>query len=484
MDKIFIKDVPFFSAIKDDSKKMITLINPLLSQHLENRDFWKRCFSEKENGAEELKRMLDDAKRIIFSKEDLVRWFYKVRNDAKNEANLILVEYEASWGMDPKQINFERIGFLIGVYEETERYLNMITSIEPSDENKPHYSILDRLEALDEKYVNTDNIPGFYNVQKSIKIKKQKFQLKNLDEYWAEYLSIKDKQDVGENFGDIKYHLNDYHREFKWDLIKIRPREEIKQFLDFHYKKYDDTKIDFLNHIEYRILPDLHGYAGSNYQIYQLIIKEWLKEKRNLNNNAERQYLIETLWNVAETFLNNIALHKKAPSEANYNLTINSLLKHAIGHKQWTVNEESKGGMTDSLSKAHNAGISSRDFIILNEKQQCISAIECLRLKSVSKNMDKESYVQSHVQKIFRNEPIGISPLFIISYCETQEFSKTWDKYLDYVSRLDFGKYQHIECDRDFKITPSRANIKIAKSTHLRVTNEIEVFHIFINMNP
>ena len=484
MKKIFLKDLSFFSSIKDDSKKYITALNSYLFKHLENREFWERCISEKENGINELQKMLDDIRRIIFSKEDLVRWFYKVKEDAKKEVNHILIDNEASLGGNPAKINFERIGFLIGIYEETECYLKMLTAIEPSDTNKAHYSILDRLEALDVFYINTDNIPGYYDVQKSKKIKKQKYQLKNLDDSWNEYLALKDSNDVSEDFGDIKYLLNNYHGGFKWELIHVRPREEIKQYLDFHYKKYKGTNIDFLNQIEYRIMPDLSRYAGSDYQIYQLIIKEWLKDKRSVIGEKDKNFLIDTIISVTSNFLDNVFLHKKVPSENAYNLVIKSLLKQSLEHKNWSVNEESRGGTTDSPSKASNAGISSRDFIILNEKQQHISAIECLRLKSVPTDIDKESYIQSHVQKIFRNEPIGISPLFIISYCETQEFSRTWDKYVDYISRIDFGKYQHIECERDLKISPSRANLKLAKVTHLRETNKIEVFHIFINMNP
>lgn len=484
MDEIFIKNLSFFSSIDDNSNESLTMLNTLLLGHLDNRGFWKRCISEKENGIAKLRKMLDDAKRIIFSKEDLIRWFHKVKEDAQMEVDQILIEYDSSCGMEVSKINFERIGFLIGIFEETERYLNILTAIEPSDKNKAHYSILDRLDTLDEGYINTDNIPGYYDIQKSKKIKKQKYQLKNFDDYWDEYLSLKDTNDVIEGFGDIRYLLNHCHQEFKWELIHIRPREDIKQYLDFHYKKYEGESIDFLNHIEYRIMPDLSGYAGSDYQIYQLIIKEWLKDNRKANTENDYRFLVDTVISVTSTFIDSVYLHKKSPSENNYNLIIKGLLKQSIEHRNWSVNEESKGGTTDSSSSAFNAGISSRDFIILNQRQQHISAIECLRLKSVPTGVGRESYIQSHVLKIFRNEPIGISPLFIITYCETKNFSKTWEKYIDYISRIDFGKYQHIECERDFEISPSRANLKFAKVKHLRETNEIEVFHVFINMNP
>src|SRR5690606_1662217 len=110
--------------------------------------------------------------------------------------------------------------------------------IEPVDIHKPHYQILDRLEQLDEFYIKTDNIPGYYSVQIDEKGAKHVYEVKSLNDYWRDYLSLKDKHKVNSPFGDTRYLLNQYHFEFRWELIKIRPREEINYFLDFHLKKY------------------------------------------------------------------------------------------------------------------------------------------------------------------------------------------------------------------------------------------------------
>lgn len=485
MDKVFLRSTGELSLLKEESEYSIRIISSLLSSYImESREFAKRCISMVSEGKAELRIKLEDARKIIFTKEELINWFHKIKEDAVTETDMIFIQYEASIGMDVNKINFERAGFLAGIYQEAERYLNLLIAIEPLDKNKAHYSVLDRLDRLDEELINKDNIPGYYSVQTDSKIHKHKYEIKNLDDYWRDYLSLKDKHQVTEGFGNIKYLLSQFHSEFKWELVKIKPLEDIKEFLDYHLKKYKGVPIDFLNHIEFRVMPNIDDFAGSDYLIYQLIMKEWLREKRNYLNQKEQNFLFESIVSVAATFLDNVFEYKKSSDENKYNMIIRDLLNHSIRHKGWSVKDQSMGGTTDSFSQANSAGISSRDLIVLNKKGHHISAIECLRLKSVPTDAENDSDIKLHLKKIFRNEPIGISPLFIIGYCETKSFAKTWEKYLDYISQIDFENYQNIECFRDIKTSPIMANLKVTKVKHIRETNVIEVFHLFINMNP
>lgn len=485
MDKVFLRNTAELSLLKEESENSIRILNTLFSKHLsENREFFNRSLSTVAAGKSELRKKLDDARKVFFSKEDLTNWLYKIKEDAVCETDLIFIEYEATFGMDSNKINFERAGLLAGIYQEAERYLDLMIAIEPLEKNKAHYSILDRLDRLDEEFINKDNIPGYYSIQKDSRIHRHKYEIKNLDKFWKEYLSLSDRHEVIEGFGDIKYLLSQFHTEFKWDMTKIRPRENVKEFLDYHLKKFQGEPIDFLNHIEYRVMPDMAGLAGSNYLIYKSIIKEWLKGKRYNLNEKEHNFLFDSVTDALATFLDNVFEHRKMSDENKFNIIIRDLLSHSIRHKSWSVKDQSMGGTTDSDSRANRAGISSRDLIILNEKEHHISAIECLRLKSVPTEEENDTNIKHHLKKIFRNEPIGISPLFIIVYCETKSFSKTWEKYLDYISGIDFENYQNIDCTRDIEITPKRTNLRVAKVKHIRETKEIEVFHFFVNMNP
>jgi len=485
MSEVFLRRTSETSLLKKNTGNSMKVISGELSVFIrENREYFKRCFSQVESGKKEFKEMLDDARRVIFTKDDLVNWLYKIKQDAKTETEIIFCRYHASMGMDENKIDFERTGFLSGIYEEAERYLTLIVAIEPLDINKPHYSILDRLEKLDEIYLKTDNIPCYYSIQKDKKILKQKFEIKNLDDYWTEYLSLKDKHNVLEGFGDIRHLLSQYHFEFEWELIKIRPREEIKDFLNFHLKKYIGSPTDFLNHIEFRIMPRLDRVAGSDYPIYQMLFKDWLKEKRNKLNQAGAEYLLDSVASVSAAFIDNITEFRKSQDENKYNISLCLLLNQRFSSKCWSAKDQSMGGSTDSESTANKAGIAFRDIIVTDEKNHHISAMECFRLKYVPTQNENDSEITTHLTKIFRNEPVGLSPLFIVVYCETKSFSRTWERYLNYIEAIDFNNYKLLDVERNFQLTPERANIKIARAKHVRETNEIDVYHFFINMYP
>ena len=473
------------SLLEEKSKHSLRILSSQLTPFImDNNEYFKRCLSKVADGQEELRKLLTDVRRIIFNNEDLINWFHKIKEDAVSETDLIFIKYRASLGMEESKIDFERVGFLAGIYDEAERFLNLMVAIEPLDKDKAHYSVLDRLENLDGLFVKTANIPGYYAIQKDKKILKHQFEIKNLDNYWSDYLSLKDKHNVTEGFGDIRYLMNQYHFEFRWEMIKIKPREDIKKFLDFHLKNFTEEPIDFINHIEYRVMPEMDGVARSDYPIYKLIIKEWLKEKRTTLNSAGENYLLESVASVSASFVDNVFVYRDMQDENKYNTLLCGFLNQRFSSKGWTAKDQSLGGSSDTESKANRAGMSFRDIIITDEKNHNISAIECFRLNHVPTQNSGDSEISKHLTKIFRNEPIGLSPLFILVYCETKSFSKTWDKYLNYIGNIDFSNYKLTKLNKKLSLNPKRVNINIAKAIHIRETSEVNIYHIFINLYP
>ncbi|HTF17320.1 MAG TPA: hypothetical protein VK658_04560 [Chryseolinea sp.] len=485
MTDSFLRSTGKISLLEMKPKNSIRIINNDLSKFLENRDYRKRCLDNIEPGKTELNKMLTEAKgTILFNTEELVNWLYKIKMDAESETHRMFIAYDATLGMDEHKIDFERAGILSGMYMEADRWLDTLTAIEPLDKNKPQYAILDRLELLDEHYVKVGMIPGYYAFQEDSKIKKHDYAIKNLDDYWREHLAMKDKYPVGLNFGDTRHLLAQYHFEFRFEMVKIRPREEINLFLDYHFAAYAGEKIDFLNHIEFRVTPEISSVAGSNYPVYQLLIKEWLKDKRHQLNRAGEQYLVDSIVGVCASFIDHVFEHRKMSDENKYNAIICTGLNHRFSFRSWTAKDQSMGGLTDSSSRAHSAGVAFRDLIISNERNDHISAVECFRLYYVPSGVEGDSVIKEHLTKIFRNEPIGVSPLFIVAYCETKTFGDTWKKYLDYVEQIHFKAYPLQTIDKEFSIAPFRANIKVAKAEHIRETNTINVYHIFLNLYP
>lgn len=484
MKEVFLRSIAEVSLLEEQSSGSIRILNSELFNLLDNKEYRKRCLDEVPKGRDKMRSMLEEARKtILFNRDDLVLWLNKMKQDAKGETDYIFNEYHAIVIGEAK-IDFERVGLLAGIYDQAESFLSALVAIEPLDRYKPHYTILDRLEKLDDFYIKTDTIPGFYSIQGDKRIVKQAFEIKNLDDYWNEYLSLKDKHKVGDGFGNKKYLLRQYHSEFSWELIKIKPREEINYFLDFHLKNYEGDSVDFLNHIEYRIVPHLDGVARSDYPIYQILIKDWLKKKRNTLNCAGEAYLLDAVASVSATFLNNVAEYRKMSDENKYNIQITSFLNERFSARSWTAKDQSMGGSTNSESTANKAGVAFRDIVICDQGNHTISSIECFRLKSVPLEPENDVVISDHLTKIFANEPVGVSPLFIIIYCETKSFSETWNKYLKYIERIDFSEHRISKVDSDVLNNSSRANVKIAKVCHVREINEINVYHIFINMFP
>lgn len=453
--------------------------------NLIDRDiYFKRIYENQKKGKIELQKMLDEARKVIFSKDELMNWFYKIKDDSVNEAENIMLKHEASLFAEKKDIDFERIGFLIGTYEESEKFLSIMTAIEPTDNSTVHYSILDELEKTDSEFLDTDNVPGYYNTQTHPKIKLRTYQIKDLKFDWYEALQRNiDSEHILEGYGNIVYLLDQYHTEFTWEIYQTKPRGNIKLFLDFHYNSFSREKILFINHIEFRILPRLVNMTGTSHKLYERLLNEWLSEKREKLTIEEKDFLLKSVISVCMTFLDNVFEYRKSKSENKYNILIRNFLKHAVSGRHWSVKDQSMGGTTDPVTESNTSGIAFRDIIIENEHADHISAIECLRIKSIPKDETTDTVINNHLVKIFRNEPIGVSPLFIIVYCESKSFEETWKKYQTYIEQIDFGKYQSLGIDKEFKLeTP--ANLKVAKINHYRSLKNIEVYHLFINMNP
>ncbi|HEX8576728.1 MAG TPA: hypothetical protein VF677_10595 [Flavobacterium sp.] len=484
-NKIHLRGTTDISLLEEKSKYSMRSIIPLRHINIIDREiFFNRVYENLQKGRNELQTMLDEVRKVTFTKIDLMNWFYKIKDDAVNEVEHIFIKFEATFGGEIKDINFERIGFLSGIFEEADKMLSIMIAIEPLDENKPHYSILDILEKVDNQFKDENIIPGYYNIQEHPKIKIRKYQLKNLDNDWAEYIEkYKNSEYISDDFGNINTLIGWYHTNFAWDIYKTKPREEIKSFLDFHYKSFSLDKNIFLLHIGFRVLQNIENFARTDHKIYSQLINEWIKGKREKLSEAEKLYIVESVKSVCLTFLDNVYEYGKSKNENRYNILLRDFLKQRISSKKWSIKDQSMGGTTLSKDE-ENKGISFRDLIITDENSEHLSAIECFRIKSVPKKTDSDSVISEHLIKIFKNEPIGLNPLFIIVYCESANYEKTWEKYTQYISQIDFGKYQQLQIDKLEESQFTRANLKMIKVNHYRSTSEISVYHLFINMNP
>jgi len=477
------------SLLKDDQGSIKPLDDFTIKHIFENnREYITRMHKYVLEGRKEFKERVEEARLIVFNKEEFMQWIEKFKKDCKGEINKAQAELNSVVGSSKKGDSryLKKTGRLTGLHMEAERFERMINAINPINKKKPNYEKLDSLEAFDKVLIESDDIPGFYSTPSHQMEKPQKYQIKNLKKDWIERLEWGQKNPeriIKEEYGDIKYYYDSYHREFKWQLINIRPRKDIKNFLTYHYQKFQYDKEIFVNHIDCRIKESLKDYASSNHMIYEKIIEDWIAEIRDLISDKQEEFLVGKVYRSCEKFLDDIIENIKRNNENSYNTVIKNYINAGIEDKGWKAYDQSIGGKTLTYTKESSQAF--RDIIIDNKFGNRISTIECLRIKSVPKSSTKpEECIRLHVNKIFHNEPIGISPLFIIVYAEQINFEIAWNKYFEYINEVDFPKYNKIET-QEFKIGNLRpANLKILLTKHKREMNIIKMYHFFVNMNP
>lgn len=271
-------------------------------------------------------------------------------------------------------------------------------------------------------------------------------------------------------------------------LERFDPLYKCTGFIEYHMYFYEGSNEDFIKHIKYQIIPLIRARKDKSdnkvdYNNLESIVSDWVQENSNLNS-SEKEGVLDDIIGVSLSFLDSIVLYKAFKDENKYNTVITGLINQRLSNRSWTAKDQTLGGCSSSESIANRAGLAFRDIIICDNTNKHITAIECFRLYSIPKKQTIDSAINSHLTKIFANEPLGLSPLFIIVYCETKSFIKSWKKYLIYYSNIDFGTYgqKGIKDISEQKI--QIANLKIGRSVHNREGVEVVVYHLFINMYP
>jgi hypothetical protein len=479
-EKRFLPSGIFNSLIQNDESTGFPLIGEFADAIFSaKRDTFNRSLSKFQEGKDALQRKLTDARKVIFNRTEMVNWLYKMKQEAKSESDLVFIRARAQYSNEDKT-DYERVGLMAGMYKEADRLLNIIIATEPTDQGKPHYTIIDQLEDLDKSIVDKDEIPGYYRIQKNERIKKHEFEVDNLDDDWDKHLAFAETGRVTPEFGNRTYLLEKYHTQFTLQLLKTEPLSRIRNLLEYQFKGFKlGEPADFLNHVQFRIIPRIRNFGGSDYMIYKQLVLEWIKEKWGAVNSGDELFLIQSLISALAAFLEDIFENRKRNDENKYNMVIKQALNHRLSAKNWHVSDQSMGGLTDSASKKSRAGVSFRDLVVNNVDNRPIMAIECFRLKSIA-----TTEITSHVTKIFRNEPVGVSPLAILIYCETKQFAESWKSYLDFIENLEFGRYHLFELKKDVSDFGQLANISVAKALHNRELQTITVYHIMINLYP
>lgn len=114
------------------------------------------------------------------------------------------------------------------------------------------------------------------------------------------------------------------------------------------------------------------------------------------------------------------------------------------------------------------------DIKIENLENEAEAVIEAFILKGFDHNV-----IDGHLTKLFGYDPNGLVRNFIVVYSEDPDFLDLWKKYLNHLPKIDF-KYKMAESPGEEKTT--FAEIKLARTRHLREGELTDVYHLFVNM--
>ncbi len=125
------------------------------------------------------------------------------------------------------------------------------------------------------------------------------------------------------------------------------------------------------------------------------------------------------------------------------------------------------------------------DIMIRKENGTPVSIIEAFRLSSCGKD---NSVISKHLNKLLHDyDTAGHKRNFVLVYAEASNFSKLWDSYCEYQKDLnnkpDFKGKHKLKTFEDTNDKFSKVtDVKVGKAIHEREKQDIEIFHVFINM--
>jgi small GTP-binding protein len=130
----------------------------------------------------------------------------------------------------------------------------------------------------------------------------------------------------------------------------------------------------------------------------------------------------------------------------------------------------------DRGSSASGKSSGEVDIKIETPDRETEAIIEAFNLKSLDRTV-----IKSHLTKIFGYDTSGLAHNFIIVYTEVQDFLGLWKKYLNHIPGIDF---QYKLLGKPEELETGFAEIKLARTKHLRQGKETTLYHLFVNMKP
>ncbi len=104
------------------------------------------------------------------------------------------------------------------------------------------------------------------------------------------------------------------------------------------------------------------------------------------------------------------------------------------------------------------------------------SLFEALNLTSLN-----TSYLDAHIEKIFKYDTLGYRYNFIVSYVSVKDFNAFWTKYLGHIKKYEYP-YQLGSVEENVGDKYCYPNLKVAAITLIRNGMNTTLYHICVLM--
>lgn len=184
--------------------------------------------------------------------------------------------------------------------------------------------------------------------------------------------------------------------------------------------------------------------------------------------NANKRYSINKLLN--DIFLACIKL------QANYHYKDvtederNDFIRDFLSAKEYVIKDQTRQG-TSKEGKA-----SGEVDILIEQNNIPYAIIEALNLSSLN-----ASYLDAHIDKVYKYDTLGYDSNFIISYVKIKDFEGFWNKYKEHIQGYEYP-YKLDRYDESINEEFNFSAIKFALTKHNRNGKITLLYHIAVKM--
>lgn len=140
------------------------------------------------------------------------------------------------------------------------------------------------------------------------------------------------------------------------------------------------------------------------------------------------------------------------------------------------INEQRRMGKSDTKN---SAGIGELDGLIIDGLNGPISIYEAMNLTCLDNTV-----INKHLNKLSKYDTIGLSPIFVVSFCYFKEFLHKSKEYFDLLKTKQYAGFDDIDSGTHIlKVLETTAYLATAVEYRYRRGQKVSIFHILIDLN-